>query len=71
MESKYNLSQWCEENKHMFDPPVCNKLMHKDQLSIMFVGGPNRRKDFHLEDGSEFFFQLKVSAPVPSFISVV
>lgn len=43
----------------MFLPPVCNKLIHKDQLSIMFVGGPNSRTDFHLDLGSEFFYQLK------------
>lgn len=60
MESKYNVAEWCEANKDSFHPPVCNKLMHKKQLSVMFVGGPNRRTDFHLEEGSEFFFQMKV-----------
>ena len=25
--------------------------MHKDQLTIMFVGSPNTRTDFHLEEG--------------------
>jgi len=59
MESKYNIEKWCEENKNMFLPPVCNKLMHKDQLSVMFIGGPNERKDFHLDEGSEFFYMIK------------
>jgi len=59
MESKCNVEKWCEENKNMFSPPVCNKLMHKDQLSVMFVGGPNERKDFHLDEGSEFFYMIK------------
>jgi len=25
----------------------------------MFVGGPNQRKDFHIQEGNEFFFQLR------------
>lgn len=32
--------------------------MKKDQLSIMYVGGPNSRTDFHLDQGSEFFYQV-------------
>jgi len=54
-----NVSQWIEKNKDDFKPPVCNKLMHKNELSIMFIGGPNIRTDFHLEEGSEFFYMLK------------
>lgn len=31
---------WYEQNKKQFNPPVCNKLMHKGQLSIMLLGTP-------------------------------
>jgi len=39
--------------------------MHREQLSIMFVGGPNERTDFHLEEGSEFFLQLRGNMQLP------
>lgn len=29
------------------------------QLKVFFVGGPNVRKDYHLEEGEELFYQLK------------
>jgi len=56
---KYNVEQWCEDNKEMFHPPICNRLMHQIQLSVMYVGGPNVRRDFHLDEGSEFFWMIK------------
>ena len=31
----------------------------KRQLDVMFVGGPNVREDFHLEEGEELFWQIK------------
>lgn len=37
-----------------------NKLMHGEgQTKVMVVGGPNVRKDYHIEEGEEFFFMLK------------
>ena len=48
-----NVSQWIEENKKFFLPPVCNKLMYWGQLKVMFIGGPNVRKDYHMEEGEE------------------
>jgi 3-hydroxyanthranilate 3,4-dioxygenase len=54
-----NTAKWIEENKDKFKPPVCNKLMHNNQLTIMFVGGPNVRDDYHIEEGEELFYQIK------------
>nr|XP_060463831.1 3-hydroxyanthranilate 3,4-dioxygenase [Panthera onca] len=50
---------WVEENRASFLPPVCNKLLHQEQLKVMFVGGPNIRKDYHIEEGEEVFYQFK------------
>ena len=58
-ESKINVSDWLAENEKNFLPPVCNKLMHNEQLVVMFVGGPNQREDYHIEQGEELFYQLK------------
>ena len=66
MEAVYDLQAWYGANRHLFDPPVCNKLMHKKQLSIMFVGGPNVRTDFHLDQGSEFFWMVKGNMELPT-----
>lgn len=55
-----NVGNWIEENKQYFLPPVCNKSIHKDgQMKIFCVGGPNVRKDFHIEAGEELFYQIK------------
>ncbi|KAG8186649.1 hypothetical protein JTE90_014725 [Oedothorax gibbosus] len=57
---QYDIDSWLKENEKYFVPPICNKLMYKDgQLKTFFVGGPNSRKDFHLEAGEEFFYMLK------------
>jgi len=41
-------------------PPVANKLLFGDGfLKVMIVGGPNVRKDYHLQAGEEFFWQIK------------
>ncbi|XP_068135811.1 3-hydroxyanthranilate 3,4-dioxygenase [Hyperolius riggenbachi] len=54
-----NVRRWIEDNKEYFVPPVCNKLMHNGQLKVMFIGGPNQRKDYHIEEGEELFYQLE------------
>ena len=65
--NKVNVEAWAEANKEKFVPPICNKLLHKQKnLNVMFVGGPNTRTDFHLDEGSEFFFQLKGDIELPT-----
>ncbi|XP_048790773.1 3-hydroxyanthranilate 3,4-dioxygenase [Lagopus muta] len=59
MELLVNVRRWIEENRAAFLPPVCNKLMHRYQMNVMFVGGPNERKDYHIEEGEELFYQVK------------
>ena len=54
-----NSDKWIKENENDFKPPVCNKLMHNNQLTIMFVGGKNIREDYHIEEGEELFYQVK------------
>ncbi|XP_075933224.1 3-hydroxyanthranilate 3,4-dioxygenase-like [Anarhichas minor] len=58
-QSLVNVENWIAANENAFLPPVCNKLMHFSQLIIMFVGGPNTRKDYHIEEGEELFYQVK------------
>jgi len=51
--------EWIEANAADFRPPVCNKAAFTQQLKVFFVGGPNQRRDFHLEVGEELFYQIK------------
>jgi 3-hydroxyanthranilate 3,4-dioxygenase len=55
----YNCPEWIEKNRCDFMPPVCNKTMFSDQLKVFYIGGPNCRKDFHLECGEEVFYQIE------------
>ena len=58
--SPYNLKAWVDENRHLLKPPVGNKMVWKDrEFLVMVVGGPNQRKDFHVESGEEFFYQIE------------
>jgi len=56
----YNLKAWVEEHRDQLKPPVGNKMVWQDtEFLVMAVGGPNRRKDYHVEDGEEFFYQIE------------
>jgi 3-hydroxyanthranilate 3,4-dioxygenase len=56
----FNFRAWIDENRHLLKPPVGNRQVFRDsELIIMVVGGPNSRKDFHVDPGEEFFYQLE------------
>jgi len=55
-----NLKKWVDEHRELLKPPVGNKMVWQDrEFLVMVVGGPNKRKDFHVEDGEEFFYQIE------------
>ena len=58
--SPLNLKAWVEEHRELLKPPVGNKMVWKDsEFLVMVVGGPNKRKDYHVEEGEEFFYQIE------------
>lgn len=56
----FNFQKWIDEHRHLLKPPVGNKQVYEDaEFIVMVVGGPNARKDYHWEEGEEFFYQLE------------
>ncbi len=56
----FDFRRWIDENRHLLKPPVGNKRIWRDsELIIQVVGGPNSRKDFHVDPGEEFFYQIE------------
>lgn len=55
-----NLRKWIEENRQLLKPPVANKVIWDDaEMIVMVVAGPNSRKDYHVNEGEEFFYQIE------------
>lgn len=61
LSSPFNFKKWIDDNRHLLKPPVGNQQVYKgnDDFIVMVVGGPNARKDYHYEEGEEFFYQLE------------
>lgn len=56
----FNFKKWIDEHRHLLKPPVNNKQVWQDaEFIVMVVGGPNARKDYHYNEGEEFFYQLE------------
>ncbi len=56
----FNFKKWIDEHRHLLKPPVGNQCVYSDaEFIVMVVGGPNSRKDYHFDEGEEFFYQLE------------
>jgi len=55
-----NFMNWIDEHRHLLKPPVGNQVVYENtEFTVMVVGGPNTRKDYHVDEGEEFFYQLE------------
>ncbi len=56
----FNLKNWIDEHRDLLKPPVGNTVVWEDtDIMVMIVGGPNVRKDYHINPTEEFFYQLE------------
>ena len=56
----FNLKRWIDEHRDLLKPPVGAEMIWKDsQFIVMIIGGPNARRDFHVDPSDEFFYQLE------------
>tara|TARA_B100001094_G_C17982039_1_gene695717 strand:+ start:242 stop:751 length:510 start_codon:yes stop_codon:yes gene_type:complete len=56
----FNLMTWINENRDKLKPPVGNQVLFKDSgFIVMVIGGPNIRKDFHINRTEEIFYQVE------------
>ncbi|KAI4701571.1 3-hydroxyanthranilic acid dioxygenase [Alternaria sp. BMP 2799] len=54
-----NLAPRVSENAHMLKPPINNYCVYNDTVTVMIVGGPNERTDYHINETAEWFYQHK------------
>ncbi len=64
-----NLFNWIKQNEGQMVPPVGNKVIWPDRdFIVMIIKGPNNRKDFHINGGEEFFYQLKGNMVLKTYV---
>jgi 3-hydroxyanthranilate 3,4-dioxygenase len=58
----FNLHKWIDEHRHLLKPPVGNDQLWKEKdpdFIVMVIGGPNERKDYHVDESEEFFYMVE------------
>jgi 3-hydroxyanthranilate 3,4-dioxygenase len=56
----FNLKKWIDEHRDRLKPPVGNaEVFPNHDFIVMIVGGPNARKDYHVNPTEELFYQIE------------